>query len=438
MQSYYIETYGCQMNAHDSEKIAGILDTMGLRAAEKEQADIILFNTCCVREHAEKRVFGNLGALQKLKIEKPNLVVAVCGCMMQQTEVRERLYHRFPFVDLIIGTNALHMLPQLLERVFCGERVLFTQGIDDEIAEDLPTKRAPGVAASVSIMHGCNNFCTYCIVPYVRGRERSRQPGRIISEIQALAEQGYSEVLLLGQNVNSYGNNLEDMDFSKLLRMVNDIDGIKRIRFMTSHPKDLSSGLIAAMAGLPKICSHLHLPVQSGSTNILKLMNRGYTRQEYLALTRELRLALPNIELTTDIIVGFPGETEADFEETLSIVDEVGFSAAFTFMFSPRTGTAAANLPEQVSQATKKNRLQQLNALQTLQTRKTNERYLGRVEEVLVDGFDQRTKLLYGKLSCFKTVYFPGAFDMIGSYMGVFIEKTHNSSLLGLLEQKVQ
>jgi len=316
--------------------------------------------------------------------------------------------------------------------------VLFTQGIDDEIAEDLPTKRAPGVAASVSIMHGCNNFCTYCIVPYVRGRERSRQPERIISEIQALAEQGYSEVLLLGQNVNSYGNNLEDMDFSKLLRMVNDIDGIKRIRFMTSHPKDLSSGLIAAMAGLPKICSHLHLPVQSGSTNILKLMNRGYTREEYLALTRELRLALPNIELTTDIIVGFPGETEADFEETLSIVDEVGFSAAFTFMFSPRTGTAAANLPEQVSQATKKNRLQQLNTLQTLQTRKTNERYLGRVEEVLVDGFDQRTKLLYGKLSCFKTVYFPGAFDMIGSYVGVFIEKTHNSSLLGLLEQKVQ
>ncbi|MEL7603219.1 MAG: tRNA (N6-isopentenyl adenosine(37)-C2)-methylthiotransferase MiaB [Bacillota bacterium] len=431
---YYIESYGCQMNAHDSEKIAGMLRAMGYQAAESNvEADLILFNTCCVREHAEKRVFGNVGALKKRKGENPGLIIGVCGCMMQQDEVARRLYKRYPFVNLVFGTHSLHELPSLLQQALQGERPLSVHDMDGGIVEGLPVARVPGVSASINIMYGCDNFCSYCIVPYVRGRERSRLPEHILDEARLLASQGYSEVLLLGQNVNSYGKELGGgMSFAKLLRKVNDVEGIRRIRFMTSHPKDLSDELIEAMAELNIVCDHLHLPVQSGSDRILQQMNRRYTRAQYLSLVEKLRASNPNIELTTDIIVGFPGETEEDFLDTLSLIEEVGFSAAFTFMYSPRSGTHAAGMADQIPANIKKERLLQLNRLQERQTRKTNERYIGSVGEVLVEGCDRRGEpMLFGKLSSFKMVYFPGEPDKIGSYMQVCIQKSHNNSLVG-------
>lgn len=430
---YYIESYGCQMNAHDSEKIAGMLRAMGYQFAENSaQADLILFNTCCVREHAEKRVFGNVGALKKRKDENPGLMIGVCGCMMQQGEVARRLYKRYPFVNLVFGTHSLHELPSLLQLALRGERPLSVHETDGDIVENLPVARVPGVSASINIMYGCDNFCSYCIVPYVRGRERSRLPEHILDEARSLASQGYSEVLLLGQNVNSYGKELDGMSFAKLLRKVNDVEGIRRIRFMTSHPKDLSDELIEAMAELNKVCNHLHLPVQSGSDRILQQMNRRYSRAQYLSLVDKLRMSNPNIELTTDIIVGFPGETEEEFLDTLSLVEQVGFSAAFTFMYSPRSGTRAAGMPDQIPANIKKERLLRLNRLQEQQTRKTNGRYIGSVGEVLVEGCDKRGEpMLFGKLSSFKMVYFPGEPDKIGSYMQVFIQKSHNNSLVG-------
>lgn len=430
---YYIESYGCQMNAHDSEKLAGMLCAMGYQATQsKDEADLILFNTCCVRDHAEKRVFGNVGALKKRKDEYPGLMIGVCGCMMQQPEVAKRLYQRYPFVNLVFGTHSLHELPALLQTALQGERPLSVHDMEGDVVEGLPVKRVPGVSASINIMYGCNNFCSYCIVPYVRGRERSRRPEHIVQEAVTLAQEGYSEIQLLGQNVNSYGKDLGDVSFAQLLRKVNEVEGIRRIRFMTSHPKDLSDELIQAMAELHKVCDHIHLPVQAGSDRILRLMNRVYTRAEYLRLVEKLRKHKPAIELTTDIIVGFPGETEEDFLDTLSLIEEVGYSAAFTFMYSPRSGTGAAAMPDQIPADVKKERLHRLNALQEQQTRKTNERYIGSVGEVLVEGCDMRREpMLYGKLSSFKMVYFPGEPDKIGSYMRVCVEKSHNNSLIG-------
>ncbi len=430
---YYIESYGCQMNAHDSEKIAGMLGAMGYQAAQSsEEADLILFNTCCVREHAEKRVFGNVGALKKRKDANPGLIIGVCGCMMQQPEVAQRLYKRYPFVNLVFGTHSLHELPSLLQCALSGERPLSVHDTQGDIVEGLPVERVPGVSASINIMYGCDNYCSYCIVPYVRGRERSRQSEHILSEARSLAKQGYSEVLLLGQNVNSYGKEFENMSFAKLLRMVNDVEGIRRIRFMTSHPKDLSDELIQAMSELPKVCNHIHLPVQSGSDRILAMMNRRYTRLDYLKLVSKLRSCNPEIEITTDIIVGFPGETEEEFADTLSLIDEVGFSAAFTFMYSPRTGTRAADMPDQILPEVKKERLLRLNSLQETKTRETNEKYIGKTGEVLIEGCDTRKEpLLYGKLSSFKMVYFPGEPDKIGLYEQVCIQKAHNNSLIG-------
>ncbi len=430
---YYIESYGCQMNAHDSEKLAGMLSAMGYQTTQsKDEADLILFNTCCVRDHAEKRVFGNVGALKKRKEEYPGLMIGVCGCMMQQPEVAKRLYHRYPFVNLVFGTHSLHELPALMQSALQGERPLSVHDMEGDVVEGLPVKRVPGVSASINIMYGCNNFCSYCIVPYVRGRERSRRPEHIVQEAVTLAQEGYSEIQLLGQNVNSYGKDLGDVSFAQLLRKVNEAEGIRRIRFMTSHPKDLSDELIQAMAELPKVCDHIHLPVQAGSDRILRLMNRVYTCAEYLRLVEKLRKHNPAIELTTDIIVGFPGETEEDFLDTLSLIEEVGYSAAFTFMYSPRSGTGAAAMPDQIPADVKKERLHRLNALQEQQTRKTNERYIGSVREVLVEGCDMRREpMLYGKLSSFKMVYFPGEPDKIGSYMRVCVEKSHNNSLIG-------
>ena len=330
--TYYIETYGCQMNEHDSEKIAGILERCGyVPAADKAAANIIFFNTCCVRDHAEKKVFGNIGALKKVKDENPSLIIGVCGCMMQQKEVADKLFKRFPYLDMVFGTNELHMLPNLLEKVLNGERIELVRQMDGEIAEGLPVKRIDSVSQFVTIMYGCNNFCSYCIVPYVRGRERSRSVESIVNEVKDLAANGVKEITLLGQNVNSYYSEDDNADFPALLRAVCKVDGIERVRFMTSHPKDLSDGLIAAMAEEEKVCPHIHLPVQSGSDRILKLMNRHYDRERYFTVVDKLKAAVPGVELTTDIIVGFPGETEEDFEATLDMVEKIGYSAAYTF-----------------------------------------------------------------------------------------------------------
>ncbi len=433
---YYIESYGCQMNDHDAEKLSGMLQTCGFSPApSKEEATLLLFNTCCVREHAEKRVFGNIGALKKRKEDEPGLLIGVCGCMMQQREVAERLFKRFPFVDLVFGTHELHHFPLLLSRTLAGERVFSVRESDGEIAEGLPVARGGSFSTFVTIMYGCNNFCSYCIVPYVRGRERSRAPENIVAEVRSLAERGFREITLLGQNVNSYAYADDGVDFPELLRRVSTVEGIERIRFMTSHPKDLSPRLIEAMATLPKVCNHIHLPVQSGSNRILSEMNRRYTREKYLGLVEDIRAAVEGVELTTDIIVGFPGETEEDFEETLALVRQVGFSAAYTFMYSPRLGTRAAEMENQVPEEVKKDRLLRLNACSAEQLKVGNRKYIGQEGTVLVEGCDRREKapMAYGKLTNFKMVYFPGDAGLIGSMRHVRITGIQNNSLIGEL-----
>lgn len=433
---YYIESYGCQMNDHDSEKLAGMLCEAGFQPApSKEEADFILFNTCCIREHAEKRVFGNVGALKKQKDENPALCIAVCGCMMQQKDVAARLYKRFPFVDMIFGTNELHRFPILLEEALSGKRVLSVTQSDGEIAEGLPVLRESRFSTNVTIMYGCDNFCTYCIVPYVRGRERSRRSDSILEEVQGLAKAGYQEITLLGQNVNSYQGDGGAMDFPALLHKLHPVEGISRIRFMTSHPKDLSPALIEAMGSLPKVCNHIHLPVQSGSTRILQAMNRRYTREKYLGLVDALRKRVDGIEITTDFIVGFPGETEADFQDTLRLVEEVGFSAAYTFMYSPREGTVAARMEDQIPEEIKKERLARLNEAIAATLQQHNAHFLGQEGEVLVEGYDRRgTQIMaFGKLPCFKMVYFPGDETMLGQLRRVRITATQANSLLGEL-----
>ena len=433
---YYIESYGCQMNDHDAEKLSGMLQTCGFSPApSKEEATLLLFNTCCVREHAEKRVFGNIGALKKRKENEPGLLIGVCGCMMQQREVAERLFKRFPFVDLVFGTHELHHFPLLLSRTLAGERVFSVRESDGEIVEGLPVVRGGSFSTFVTIMYGCNNFCSYCIVPYVRGRERSRAPENIVAEVRSLAERGFREITLLGQNVNSYAYADDGVDFPELLRRVSTVEGIERIRFMTSHPKDLSPRLIEAMATLPKVCNHIHLPVQSGSNRILSEMNRRYTREKYLGLVEDIRAAVEGVELTTDIIVGFPGETEEDFEETLALVRQVGFSAAYTFMYSPRLGTRAAEMENQVPEEVKKDRLLRLNACSAEQLKVGNRKYIGQDGTVLVEGCDRREKapMAYGKLTNFKMVYFPGDAGLIGSMRHVRITGIQNNSLIGEL-----
>lgn len=433
---YYIESYGCQMNDHDAEKLSGMLQTCGFSPApSKEEATLLLFNTCCVREHAEKRVFGNIGALKKRKEDEPGLLIGVCGCMMQQREVAERLFKRFPFVDLVFGTHELHHFPLLLSRTLAGERVFSVRESDGEIAEGLPVVRGGSFSTFVTIMYGCNNFCSYCIVPYVRGRERSRAPENIVAEVRSLAERGFREITLLGQNVNSYAYADDGVDFPELLRRVSTVEGIERIRFMTSHPKDLSPRLIEAMATLPKVCNHIHLPVQSGSNRILSEMNRRYTREKYLGLVEDIRAAVEGVELTTDIIVGFPGETEEDFEETLALVRQVGFSAAYTFMYSPRLGTRAAEMENQVPEEVKKDRLLRLNACSAEQLKVGNRKYIGQEGTVLVEGCDRREKapMAYGKLTNFKMIYFPGDAGLIGSMRHVRITGIQNNSLIGEL-----
>ena len=433
--TFFVETFGCQMNVRDSETIKGWLCEIGYTEAEdKESADFILFNTCCVRDHAEKRLMGNIGALKELKDARPGTIIGVCGCMMQQEGVAKKLLKRFPHVSLVFGTNVLHRFPSMLQTVLNGERIAVTDRADDAIAEGLPKMRDNLRSAFVNIMYGCDNYCSYCIVPYVRGRERSRRSEDVKQEIVSLVSSGISEITLLGQNVNSYGNDgSTGMHFADLLRYVSDVPGLRRIRFMSSHPKDLNDDVIRAIAEIPNVCHHVHLPVQSGNNEILKRMNRRYTREHYLSIVQRLREAVPDIEFTTDIIVGFPGETEEAFNNTMSLVKEVGFAAAFTFAYSPRQGTVAARMEDQIPESVKKQRLSALNTLQAEKTVENNEKYIGHVGEVLVEGCDCRGEatMLYGKYPNFKMVYFPGDPILLNRYVTVKVTKTNKNSLLG-------
>lgn len=428
---YYIETYGCQMNEHDSEKIAGMLVKCGYTKADsKQDADFILFNTCCVREHAELRTFGNVGFIKELKQLNPRLILGVCGCMMQQKDVADKLYKRFPFVDLIFGTHELKNFPFMLEKVLDNERIINISEMNGEVIEGLPVERTPGFSTFVNIMYGCNNFCTYCIVPYVRGRERSRRAEDVVNEVREVVALGYKEVTLLGQNVNSYYS--DGVNFPKLLEMVNAVPGLTRLRFMTSHPKDLSDELIEAMAKLDKVGKHIHLPVQSGSDEILRRMNRRYTSSQYLELVSKLRSKVKDVEITTDIIVGFPGETEEDFEATCDIVRKVGYSNAYTFAYSPREGTIAAKMPDQIAQEVKKQRLNKLNAVLAETIPCGNEKYIGFEGDILIEGVDHRAEpLLFGKLSNFKMVYVQGDEKLIGTMVHIKVDGLRFNSLFG-------
>lgn len=363
----WIRTFGCQQNVSDSEHIAGMLAEMGFGFTDDPaQADVILFNTCAVREHAEDRVFGNVGALKALKRRKPSLLIALCGCMVQQEHVAKKLRESYPFVGLVFGTHVLYRFPELLERALCTrQRVIETPSSDGVIAEEIPVRRDDRVKAWLPIMYGCNNFCTYCVVPYVRGRERSRDPDEVLREAQELVRQGYKEITLLGQNVNSYGKGeAHGVDFPELLRRINAIEGEFLIRFMTSHPKDATPRLFDTIAACDKVSRHFHLPFQSGSDRVLRAMNRGYTREQYLSLIRYARQVIPDIAFTSDVIVGFPGETREDFEQTLSLLDEVGFVSLFTFIFSPRVGTPAASMPDPVPPQEKSRWFQELTKRQ--------------------------------------------------------------------------
>lgn len=435
-KKYFVETYGCQMNDHDSEKLKGMLLKMGFTPTEsKTEADVIIFNTCCVREHPEHKVYGNIGALKKLKDEKQGLIIGVCGCMMQQKNSAENLRKRFPFVDIIFGTYKLNEFPSMLRLAMSGQQVFNVDETDGTIVEGLPVERTHSYSANIAIMYGCDNFCTYCIVPYVRGRERSRSHASIIAEAEELAKNGCLEVTLVGQNVNSYYDEEANINFPKLLKLMNDVDGIERIRFITSHPKDLSNELIDSMATLSKVCNHIHLPVQSGSNEILRRMNRGYTREHYIRLVNKLRSSVPDIELTTDIIVGFPGESESDFRDTLELVKMVRFASAYTFMYSKRTGTQAAKMEDQVEISVKRKRLYELNQLQASILQEDNLKYIGRTGGVLVEGCNERgTHMAFGKLTNFKMVYFPGDSTLIGKKATVRIESVNNNSLIGSLQ----
>ncbi|MDD3613536.1 MAG: tRNA (N6-isopentenyl adenosine(37)-C2)-methylthiotransferase MiaB [Clostridia bacterium] len=432
---YHIITYGCQMNVHDSEKLAGMLSEIGYtETSSQHDADLVLFNTCCVRENAELKVYGNVGALKAYKQANPNMIIGVCGCMMQQEEIAKFIVDRFPFVDLVFGTHNLHRFPQLILQALDSSHTII-EVLDEEgtIVEHIPTKRDKGVSAWTTIMYGCNNFCSYCIVPYVRGRERSRDPEEIVNEITKLGNQGYKEITLLGQNVNSYG---KDMGggylFHDLLSDINKINSIERIRFMTSHPKDLSKELIRTMANSEKVCEHLHLPIQAGNNRILKAMNRKYTREEYIGLVESVREAMPDIALTTDIIVGFPGESSQEFEDTLDIIKRLKFDSAYTFIYSPRKGTPAVNIEDKISIEEKKERLAKLIEIQSKISRMKNDAYIGKVKEVLVEGRSKTNdKVLTGRTRENKIVNFLADEKVIGQLIRVKITKARSWSLEG-------
>ena len=423
---FCVVTFGCQMNARDSEKLEGILEQAGYhKTEEEEQADFVIYNTCTVRENANLRVYGRLGYLHSLRKKNPELKIALCGCMMQEEEVVAKIKKSYRFVNLIFGTHNLYKFAELLYGMLCADRMIVDTWKDTkEIVEELPVDRKYSFKSGVNIMFGCNNFCSYCIVPYVRGREKSRQPEDIIREIRHLVADGVVEVMLLGQNVNSYGKNLEKpVSFAALLAQIAQIDGLKRIRFMTSHPKDLSDELIAVMARYPKICRHIHLPLQSGSSRVLKVMNRRYTKEQYLALTEKIRQAIPDISLTTDIIVGFPGETEEDFEETLDVVRRVRYDSAFTFIYSRRTGTPAAAMENQVDESVVKERFDRLLTLVQEISREECSRFEGRTMDVLVEGVNEQDEhLVTGRLGNNLLVHFPGTPADVGKILPVHLD----------------
>ena len=429
---YYVVTYGCQMNAHDSEKLAGMLRQMGMEEApDREQADFVLFNTCCVRDNAERRALGNVTWLKEVRKRNPDLLIGVCGCMVQEPGMAEKLLKQYRFVDLAFGTSNLHRLPELLYRTLNSDRAVVEVEDADTIAEDLPVKRLRQDAAYITIMYGCDNFCSYCIVPYVRGRERSREMDAILREAEALQKSGVKEIMLLGQNVNSYGRGLQgDVSFAKLLRAL-DGSGIERIRFMTSHPKDLSDELIDVMGTSRHVLPQFHLPVQSGSDEILRRMNRHYDRARYLNRVAELRRAVPGIGLTTDIIVAFPGETEEQFQDTMSLVDEVGYDSAFTFIYSPRVGTAAASMPGQIPEDVATDRIQRLIALQEKRQREAMARFLGQEEDVLVEGLSRRSETqVSGKGRHGVSITLPGTEADVGGIVRVRVTERKNNTLM--------
>mgnify|MGYP001007715450 FL=1 len=438
-KTYHIVTFGCQMNSRDSEKISGILKQIGYVETDSEDADFVLYNTCTVRENANNKVYGHLGYAKKLKENRPGMLIALCGCMMQEPEAVENIKKKYRFVDIIFGTHNIFKLAELLQTRLLSDRVVIDLWKDtDMIVEDLPSDRKFSFKTGVNIMYGCNNFCSYCIVPYVRGRERSRSPEDIIAEVKALAADGVVEIMLLGQNVNSYGKNLTNpISFAQLLKEIEKIDGIERIRFMTSHPKDLSQELIDVMKDSTKICRHLHLPLQSGSTRLLKIMNRRYTKESYLDLVERIRTAMPDISLTTDIIVGFPGETEEDFLETMDVVRKVGYESAFTFLYSKRTGTPAAAMENQVEETVAKERFDRLLKLVQECSAKAAGREEHTVQKVLVEEVNaQNPTLLTGRLSNNLLVHFKGDKGLIGRIVEVYLEESKGFYYMGRLLEK--
>ena len=431
-QSYFVLTTGCQMNAHDSEKLAGMLENMGyVESPTEEYADFVIYNTCCIRENAEEKVYGRLGYY---KSKNKNMKIAICGCMTQQDIVIEKLQKSYKYVDIVFGTFNLYKLPELLYNSIHTEGTLFDIWKDaGEIIEDIPTLYKSKFQASVNIMYGCENFCSYCIVPYVRGKERSRKPEDIINEIEQLVKNGTKEVMLLGQNVNSYGKNLQTpLSFAKLLQKINDIDGLERIRFMTSHPKDLSDELIETIKNCKKVCNYIHLPIQSGSSAILKKMNRRYTKEQYLELVKKLKNAVKDITISTDIIVGFPGETEEDFQQTLDVVRQVKYCTAFTFIYSKRSGTPAAKMENQIPEEIVKDRFNRLLDVLNPIVEEIHKKQVGTIAEVLVEEVSkQNSSILTGRTENNTLVHFEGEKELIGTILPVKIIDSKTFYVIG-------
>ena len=433
--TYCLTTFGCQMNEKQSEAVAGIMDEIGYVRQDSEEADVVIYNTCTVRENANLKVYGRLGHLHSLKDQNPDMKIILFGCMMQEPHVVEKIKKTYSFVNLVFGTHNIFKFAELFyEMLLSDMQIVDIWEGTDKIVENLPTERNYTFKSGVNIMFGCNNFCSYCIVPYVRGRERSRRPEAIIKEVKRLVEDGVSEVMLLGQNVNSYGKTLDEpVTFAQLLTMLEEVEGLRRIRFMTSHPKDLSDELIEVMAKSKKICHHLHLPLQSGSSRVLKEMNRRYDKEKYLGLVDKIRTAIPDISLTTDIIVGFPGETEEDFQETLDVVKKAGYDTAFTFLYSKRTGTPAAAKEDQVPQDVAKDRFNRLLALVQEQGRIRSSRFQGTIQEVLVEEESKEKGIFTGRTQYNLLVHFPADKNLLGTYVNVKLEECKGFYYLGSL-----
>lgn len=433
--TYCLTTFGCQMNEKQSEAVAGIMDEIGYIRQDSEEADVVIYNTCTVRENANLKVYGRLGHLHSLKGQNPDMKIILFGCMMQEPQVVEKIKKTYSFVNLVFGTHNIFKFAELFYDMLLSDmQIVDIWEGTDQIVEDLPTERNYTFKSGVNIMFGCNNFCSYCIVPYVRGRERSRKPEAIVKEVERLVADGVSEVMLLGQNVNSYGKTLENpVTFAQLLTMLEEVEGLKRIRFMTSHPKDLSDELIEVMAKSDKICHHLHLPLQSGSSRVLKEMNRRYDKEKYLNLVEKIRTAIPDISLTTDIIVGFPGETEEDFQETLDVVKKAGYDTAFTFIYSKRTGTPAAAKEDQVPADVTKERFNRLLALVQEQGRIRSSRFAGTVQEVLVEEESKEKGIFTGRTQYNLLVHFPADESLLGTYVNVKLEECKGFYYLGSL-----